>query len=58
MLRPGGIILWHDYRGKYKHTRGVFDYLNGLSQRLPLVRLAGTTLVAYRAPGGRMPGHA
>jgi predicted O-methyltransferase YrrM len=48
MLEEGGLILWHDYRGPHGETRGVYDYLNELSRRLPLVRLANTSLVAYR----------
>jgi predicted O-methyltransferase YrrM len=52
MVAPGGLILWHDYRGpRSKETVGVYRYLNELNQRLPLVRLHGTSLVAYRAPG-------
>ncbi|QQP93490.1 class I SAM-dependent methyltransferase (plasmid) [Skermanella sp. TT6] len=48
MVRPGGIVLWHDYRPK---VPGVFRHLNELSKRLPLVHLARTSLVAYRKPG-------
>jgi hypothetical protein len=47
MLRPGGLLLWHDYS---PHVPGVFATLNALARRLPLVHLGGTTLVAYRAP--------
>lgn len=53
MLRPGGIILWHDYRGRRGVTSDVHAYLNELRLRMPLVHLHGTTLVAYRAPGNR-----
>lgn len=49
MIRPGGIILWHDYRGKYK-TLGVFQALNELSKHYPLMHIDGTCLVAYRHP--------
>lgn len=52
MLRDGGIILWHDYRGKHHVTDGVYTYLNELATRLPLVHLAGTSLVAYRKGKG------
>ena len=48
MLAPGGIILWHDY----KLSRGGSDvvrYLDEVHGERPLVRLAGTTLVAWRA---------
>lgn len=47
MVKPGGIVLWHDYNGA---KRGVFRALNELSQRLPLMHLRGTELVAYRRP--------
>jgi predicted O-methyltransferase YrrM len=50
MVRPGGIVLWHDYRGRRRGTEGVFRHLNDLSRTLPLVHLRGTSLVAYRAP--------
>lgn len=51
MVKPGGFILWHDYRGRHvRPTRDVYRYLNELSQRLPLTHLRGTSLVAYRAP--------
>jgi predicted O-methyltransferase YrrM len=49
LLAPGGLVLWHDYAGP-RHAAGVYRALNELSRRLPLVRLAGTTLVAYRRP--------
>ena len=47
MLKPGGAVIWHDYRGP-RLTRGVFDTLNALARELPLVHLQGTSLVAYR----------
>jgi len=47
MVKPGGIVMWHDYHGP-RRARGVFDALNGLSKRLPLVHIKGTSLVAYR----------
>lgn len=50
MLAPGGIVLWHDYRGRFGSMRDVYRYLNRLARTLPLVRLRGTSLVAYRAP--------
>lgn len=49
MVKPGGIILWHDYRGPHRSS-GVFETLNDLGKQLPLVHLEGTSLVAYRAP--------
>lgn len=49
MVKPGGIILWHDYRGPHRSS-GVFETLNAMSKRLSLVQLEGTSLVAYKAP--------
>lgn len=49
MVRPGGLVLWHDYVGGAE-ARGCYRALNELADRLPLVHIAGTTLVAYRAP--------
>lgn len=49
MIKPGGLILWHDYRGPHR-SPGVFHTLNELSKRIPLVQIEGTSLVAYRAP--------
>jgi len=49
LVRPGGIVLWHDYVGR-SHSPGVFQALNELAQRLPLARIAGTSIVAYRRP--------
>ncbi|HEY9518454.1 MAG TPA: class I SAM-dependent methyltransferase [Gemmatimonadales bacterium] len=45
MVRPGGLVLWHDYSPE---CPGVFRALNELVQRLPLVHVEGTTLVAHR----------
>jgi predicted O-methyltransferase YrrM len=49
LVRPGGLVLWHDYAGP-RHANGVYRALNELATRLPLARIAGTTLVAYRRP--------
>lgn len=49
MIKPGGVILWHDYRGP-RHTKDVYRALNELSRELPLRRIKGTSLVAYRHP--------
>lgn len=51
MIKPGGLILWHDYRGPLG-GRGTDRALIELAQRLPLRHIAGTEIVAYRAPGG------
>lgn len=49
MVAPGGIVVWHDYRGRNAATGDVYRVLNRLAARLPLVRIRGTSLVAYRA---------
>ncbi len=49
LLRPGGLALWHDYAGPL-HSPGVYRALNELATRLPIVRIAGTSLAAYRKP--------
>lgn len=48
LARPGGLVLWHDYRGPV--LPGVYETLNALARDLPLVHVAGTSLVAYRRP--------
>jgi predicted O-methyltransferase YrrM len=49
MIKPGGIVVWHDYRGP-KKQRGVWRALNELARTLPLRHVGGTSLVIYRAP--------
>ena len=49
MVKPGGLIFWHDYRGPGR-APGVFKTLNRLAKRLPLRHIEGTTLVCCRAP--------
>ena len=41
MVRPGGIILWHDYCAWYP---GVFQYLHELLSSYPLKHIEGTHL--------------
>ena len=48
MIKPGGIIFWHDYRGPNR-AQGVYNVLNKLSKSIKLVHIAETSLVAYRA---------
>ena len=48
MLRAGGTILWHDYRGP-RIVKGTWRYLNELARELPLFHIADTSLVAYTA---------
>lgn len=50
MVRPGGVVLWHDYDGTRHRANGVFTALNELAGELPLKHVAGTTLAAYRRP--------
>ena len=45
MVRPGGLVLWHDYSPE---SAGVFRALNELARRVPLTHIQGTTLVAFR----------
>lgn len=49
MVKPRGLILWHDYRGPHR-SGGVYHALNMLAERFPLVQIEGTSLVAYRKP--------
>ena len=49
LLKPGGLVLWHDYAGPL-HSPGVYRALNELASRIPIVRIAGTSLAAYRTP--------
>jgi predicted O-methyltransferase YrrM len=49
LARPGGLVLWHDYRGP--EISGVYETLNELAREVPLVHIARTSLVAYRLPG-------
>lgn len=46
MLRPGGMIFWHDVRGKFE---GVCRVIAEFSARLPIVQIAGTSLAYYRS---------
>ena len=49
LVRPGGLVLWHDYLGP-RHSPGVYRALNDLARELPLLHVAGTSFVAYRKP--------
>ncbi|MDZ7630122.1 MAG: class I SAM-dependent methyltransferase [Gemmatimonadaceae bacterium] len=49
IVKPGGLILWHDYAGPH-HAPGVFHGLNALSKTLPIRHVKGTTFAAYRTP--------
>jgi len=47
MVRPGGTIFWHDYS---RWWPGVQRCLDELSQRLPVFRVAETSLGALQVP--------
>lgn len=47
MIKPGGLILWHDYRGPYE-MKDVYKALNELSEKIKLSRIPETSLVIYR----------
>jgi predicted O-methyltransferase YrrM len=47
LVRPGGVVLWHDYAGPHQ-SPGVRQALDELGRRIPLVHIAQTSLVAYR----------
>ena len=49
MVKPGGWVAWHDYRGP-RRARGVFETLNALAKTLPLRHIAGTALVVWQRP--------
>ncbi|MCC7051868.1 MAG: class I SAM-dependent methyltransferase [Gemmatimonadaceae bacterium] len=49
IVKPGGLILWHDYAGPH-HAPGVFRALNALSKELPIRHVKGTTFAALRMP--------
>ena len=61
MVRPGGIVLWHDYYGAHAEMGeyGVYRALNEAAAHRLLVHLEGTAIVAYRCPpdtrGPRLP---
>jgi Methyltransferase domain len=47
LVKPGGVVLWHDYAGPHQ-SPGVLRALDELARRIPLVHIAQTSLVAYR----------
>jgi len=47
MVRPGGVILWHDYH--YTHD-GVYTCLNELTSSVTLRNIPNTTLVCHVSP--------
>lgn len=53
LVRADGLVLWHDYRGP--RMPGVYDTLNELARELPLVHIAGTSLVVHRKAQTQLP---
>jgi predicted O-methyltransferase YrrM len=51
MLKPGGVILWHDYRGAHGDCRDVFTVLNEMADTMSLKHIHGTSLVFFRHDG-------
>jgi predicted O-methyltransferase YrrM len=49
MIKPGGLILWHDYRGP-REVKDVYKALNGLSSKIDLKLIEGMSLAVHRAP--------
>lgn len=52
MMRPDGLVFWHDYGGKGRF-RGITTYLHELASRFPVYRVPGTTLAWAPAAGIR-----
>jgi hypothetical protein len=52
MVKPGGLVVWHDYAGE-AHAIGVFQALNELAKSLALRHVRGTTFVVWRRPAER-----
>jgi predicted O-methyltransferase YrrM len=49
LVRPGGLVLWHDYAGP-GHSPGVYRAVTELAKTHAVVRIQGTALAAYRRP--------
>lgn len=47
MVSPGGLILWHDYRGP-SLNKDVYKALNFLAKSKPLHHVEGTSFIAFR----------
>ena len=48
MVKPGGLILWHDYRGPF-FNKDVYKALNKISKEKPLFHVEGTSFIGYRS---------
>jgi predicted O-methyltransferase YrrM len=57
MVKPGGVVAWHDYRGPMR-AKDVFTVLNKLARGIPLHHIEGTAMVVYRAPQQVLPNDA
>lgn len=53
LLRPGGMIVWDDYRWLPEHSNceGVTRALHELADQYPIYQLKGTRLAVYRDQG-------
>lgn len=49
MVKPGGLVLWHDYTGP-ENCPGVYHGINALAKTLPIRYVKGTTFASYRRP--------
>lgn len=49
IVKPGGLVLWHDYAGP-GHAPGVYAALNALAYTVPLHHVDGTTFAVWRRP--------
>lgn len=49
MVKPGGLVAWHDYRGPWR-ARGVWSTLNALAKTHELRLIKGTSIVVWRRP--------
>lgn len=49
IVKPGGLVAWHDYRGPWR-ARGVWCTLNTLAKTHDLKLIKGTSIVVWRRP--------
>jgi len=50
MVKPGGLVIWHDYDLSPAMPKDVYRALNELSAKYPLRHVNGTAFVMYRKP--------
>jgi predicted O-methyltransferase YrrM len=48
MLKPNGVILWHDYNANYINNKDVCNYLDNLSKSKKIYHVKDTSLVVYK----------